>query len=158
GRPRRHVPVRPARAERLAAASDHIVLEMWEKWVFLATLAGVTCLTRAAIGDIVAAGGADLATALLEECRSVAQAAGYPPRPEALRAAVGRLANPGSAVTASMLGDVERRGRTEADHILGDLLRRRGVAEGDVSLLRVAYTALKAAEARARRERDAGGR
>ena len=29
-------------------------------------------------------------------------------------------------MTASMLGDVERRGRTEADHILGDLLRRRG--------------------------------
>src|SRR5262245_42763317 len=141
-----------------AAASDQIVLEMWEKWVFLAALAGITCLTRAAVGDIVAAGGADLATALLEECRSVAQAAGYPPRPGALQAGVGRLTNENSAVTASMLGDVERRGRTEADHILGDLLRRRGVAEGDVSLLRVAYTALKAAEARARRERDAGGR
>ena len=52
-----------------------------------------------------------------------------------------------------MLGDVERRGRTEADHILGDLLRRRGGdAEGDRSLLRLALVAVKAAEIRAGRE------
>ena len=141
-----------------AVASDRIVLEMWEKWVFLAALAGITCLTRSAVGDVVAAGGADLAAALLEECRSVAAAAGYPPRPESLQAALGRLTDAGSAVTASMLGDVERRGRTEADHILGDLLRRRGgAADGDRSLLRVAYTAVKAAEARAARELGAKG-
>ena len=141
-----------------AVASDRIVLEMWEKWVFLASLAGITCLTRSAVGDVVAAGGADLAAALLEECRAIAAAAGYPPRPESLQAALGRLTDAGSAVTASMLGDVERRGRTEADHILGDLLRRRGgVADGDRSLLRVAYTAVKAAEARAARELGAKG-
>jgi 2-dehydropantoate 2-reductase len=141
-----------------AAASDHIVQEMWEKWVFLAALAGVTCLTRSAVGDVVAAGGADLMLALLEECRAVAESAGYPPRAEPLKAAIGRLTNPKSVVTASMLGDIERGGRTEADHILGDLLRRRGGVTGsDRSLLRLVYTAIKAAEARARRERSAEG-
>jgi 2-dehydropantoate 2-reductase len=141
-----------------AAASDRIVLEMWEKWVFLAALAGITCLTRAAVGDVVAAGGADLAAALLEECRSVAVAAGYSPRPESLQAALRRLTDAGSTVIASMLGDVEQRGPTEADHILGDLLRRRGgIADGDRSLLRVAYTAVKASEARAARERRPKG-
>ena len=135
-----------------AVASDQILLVMWEKWVFLASLAGVTCLTRAAVGDIVAAGGADLAAALLEECRAIAAAAGYPPGADSLKASLARLTDPGSAVTASMLGDVERRGRTEADHILGDLLQRRGAAsDGDQSLLRVAYIAVKAA-ARAARE------
>ncbi|HJZ53498.1 MAG TPA: 2-dehydropantoate 2-reductase, partial [Gemmataceae bacterium] len=114
-----------------AVASDDVVQEMWEKWVFLAALAGMTCLTRSAIGDVVAAGGADLMLALLDECRAVAAAAGHPPRPGPWEAAVRRLAHPRSAVTASMLVDVERRGPTEADHILGDLLRRRGgVAEG----------------------------
>ena len=121
--------------------------------MFLASLAGITCLTRAAVGDIVAAGGADLAAALLEECRAIAAAAGYPPRADSLQGSLARLTDPGSSVTASMLGDVERRGRTEADHVLGDLLRRRGGAsEGDRSLLRVAYVAVKAAEARAARE------
>lgn len=40
---------------RLSAA---IVQEMWEKWVSIAALAGITCLMRATIGDIVGAGGA----------------------------------------------------------------------------------------------------
>src|SRR5262249_58855161 len=81
-----------------AEASDRIVLEMWEKWVFLAALAGITCLTRSAVGDVVAAGGADLAAALLEECRAVAAAPGYPPRPASLQAAPRRPTAPPSAV------------------------------------------------------------
>ncbi len=140
-----------------AVASAVVVQEMWEKWVFLAALAGITCLTRAAVGDIVAAGGTDLALALLEECREVASAAGYPPRPEAFEASVARLTDVRSVVTASMLGDVERRGRTEADHVLGDLLRRRGPVPGaDRSLLRLAYAAVKAAGVRAAREAAPG--
>jgi 2-dehydropantoate 2-reductase len=52
-----------------------------------------------------------------------------------------------------MLGDVERQGRTEAEHVLGDLLRRPGRAsDGDRSLLPVAYVAVKAAQTRAARE------
>ena len=141
-----------------ARASNEIVLEMWEKWVFLATLAGVTCLMRAAIGDIVAAGGADLAASLLEECRSIAATAGWAPRPTFLETALGRLTGIGSTLTSSMLNDLERGGRTEADHILGDLLRRRGDAPAvDHSLLRLAYTALKASEARMARERNSRG-
>jgi 2-dehydropantoate 2-reductase len=136
-----------------AAPSDDVVQEMWEKWVFLAALAGITCLTRSAVGDVVTAGGTDLMLAFLEECRAVAAAAGHPPRPGPWELAVRRLTHPRSTVTASMLGDIERRGTTEGDHILGDLLRRRGgAAEGDRSLLRLAYTAVSAAEARAARE------
>jgi len=134
-------------------ASEEIVLEMWEKWVFLASLAAITCLTRSAVGDIITAGGANLAAALFDECRAIATAAGYPPRLDSIRASLGRLTDSGSEVTASMLGDIERRGRTEADHVLGDLIRRRGVvSDGDRSLLRVAYIAVKAGEARAARE------
>jgi 2-dehydropantoate 2-reductase len=135
-----------------AVPSDEIVLVMWEKWVFLAALAAMTCLTRSSVGDVVAAGGADLGAALLDECRQIAAAAGHPPRLDSLKASLRRLTNPISAVTASMLDDVERRGRTEADHILGDLLRRRSPADPGGSLLRVAYIAVKAAEMRATRE------
>ena len=62
------------------AASRQIMLEMWEKWTFLATLAGATCLLRGSIGEIGAApGGRDFTMCLLEECRAIATAAGYPP-------------------------------------------------------------------------------
>ena len=57
------------------------------------------------------------------------------------------LTAPGSALTASMLRDIERTAPVEADHILGDLLRRAGPA-ADTSLLRVAYSHTKAYEAR----------
>jgi 2-dehydropantoate 2-reductase len=142
-----------ASAKFEAVASDRIVHVMWEKWVFLASLAGITCLARSAVGDIVAAGGADLAAALLDECRAIATGNGYPPRPESLKASLARLTDPQSPMTASMLDDVERRGRTEADHVLGDLLKRRApAADEQRSLLRLAYVAVKAAEARAARE------
>lgn len=129
-------------------ASDDVVLAMWEKWVFLATLAGVTCLMRAAIGEVVHAGGTDLIRAMLEECRTIAEAHGQAPREGFLEMSRKRLTDPDSTLTASMLADLERGGPTEADHILGDLLRR-GEAVGVQSpLLRTAAVALRSQEAR----------
>ncbi len=58
--------------------SSNVLQAMWDKWLFLASLAGVTCLMRGSIGEIVAApGGAAAALALLDECRLVAEC-GHP--------------------------------------------------------------------------------
>jgi 2-dehydropantoate 2-reductase len=135
-----------------ARISAVILLEMWEKWVMLASLASVTCLMRASVGDIAAAGGANLALRLLEECGTVAEGAGFAPRPEFLERAGGVLTAAGSPFTASMLRDIERGGRIEGDHILGDLIRRGERTLPERSLLRLAYTHLKAYEARRSRE------
>jgi len=144
-----------AGAKAEARASDAILQEMWEKWVFIATAAGITCLMRAAIGDIVSAGAADLATSLLGECVAIAARQGFPPRDAALQRFHGMFTTPGSALTASMLRDVERNARTEVDHVLGDLLRRGGTPADPRSLLRIAHAHLAAYEAR--RTRTAGG-
>jgi 2-dehydropantoate 2-reductase len=58
----------------------------------------------------------------------------------------------GSTFAASMLRDVERGAPTEADHILGDLIRRGGDGPKDFALLRIAYAHLRAYEARRKRE------
>jgi 2-dehydropantoate 2-reductase len=132
--------------------SESMVLEMWEKWSFLATLAGSTCLMRATIGDIVAApGGLAFIEALMEECRSIAEAAGYAPRPTAMDNTRKTLTAEGSAFTASMLRDIEGGARIEADHIIGDLIARAPDAAGHPVLDRV-YTHLKAYENRRTRE------
>ena len=137
--------------------SSVILLEMWEKWVFLATLAGITCLMRSAIGDIAAAGGAHLAVELLEECRSIATSAGFAPRAEFLEQTRSIITAPGSLLTASMLRDIEAGAPIEADQILGDLVRRGNrVLGADRPLLRLAYMHLKAYEARRDREKAAG--
>jgi 2-dehydropantoate 2-reductase len=139
-----------------SCASSVILLEMWEKWVFLATLAGITCLMRSAIGDVAAAGGAHLALEVLEECRSIAARQGFTTRPEFLERTRSTVTAAGSRLTASMLRDIERGARIEADHILGDLVRRGSqVLNADHSLLRLAYMHLKAYESRRDREKVA---
>jgi 2-dehydropantoate 2-reductase len=155
---------RTARVDAIAATlsnarftlqlSDAIVQEMWEKWVFIATTAGITCLMRAAIGDVVAAGAADLATALLEEGAAIAASQGFSPRAPFLERTRAMITAPGSTITASMLRDIERGAPVEADHILGDLLRRAG-DRNRASLLRIAHAHTKAYEARRAREQAA---
>src|SRR6266513_2057629 len=64
-----------------SVASENIVQEMWEKWVFLATLAACTCLMRTSVGNILAApGGRDFILGMLDECSAVAAAEGHDPR------------------------------------------------------------------------------
>ena len=133
-----------------ARLSDEIRLEMWEKWVFIATAAGITCLMRAAVGDYVAAGATDLATGLLTECASIAAEQGFPPRDPALERARAAMTAAGSALKASMLRDIEGGKPVEGDQILGDLLRRARNPD-DRSLLRVATLHVKAYEAALRR-------
>jgi 2-dehydropantoate 2-reductase len=133
--------------------SNAVLLEMWEKWVLLATFAGMTCLMRGAIGDIVAAGAAGLTEALLEECRHIAASEDQMIRPDVLQRIRTVATQAGSTFMASMLRDLERGTRTEADHVLGDLLHRQSeLAVNSPPLLRIAYLHLKTYEARRARE------
>ena len=127
-------------------ASSTILNDMWEKWVFLAALAGITCLMRAAIGDIVTAGSASIALELFKECGSIAEQAGYPPRMPFIERSRGVLTAAGSSLAASMLRDIERGGRIEAEQIIGDLLRRNPANGKDTPLLQLVHAHLKVYE------------
>lgn len=136
-------------------SSEIVLVEMWEKWVFLATLAASTSLMRATIGDIVASpGGRDYVAGLYEECLSVARASGVAPREKVVAQALKMLTGEGSPLTASMMRDIEGGNRIEADHIVGDLIARGREKAPGASLARLdlAYTHLKAYEARKARE------
>jgi 2-dehydropantoate 2-reductase len=137
-----------------AQLSDDILHEMWEKWVFIASAAATTSLMRAAIGDIVAANAVHIPTQLLRECAAIAAENGFAPREKASAIALSVLTAPGSLFTASMLRDIEQRSRIEADHIVGDLLRR--ASNAGTPLLATAYAHLRAYEARREREARAG--
>jgi 2-dehydropantoate 2-reductase len=144
-----------SRAPLDAVLADDIMLELWEKYVLLATLAAMTCLMRASVGDIMATGeGEALMEETLEACVRTAAAAGHPPREKALAGARKFLFERGSAFTASMLRDMEGGQRTEADHIVGDMLKRARAAGIDPGPLREAYAHLQAYQARRKR---AGG-
>jgi len=132
--------------------SEDIEQDMWEKFVLLASLAAMTCLMRASVGEIVsAADGETLMREALSTCIAAASAAGHAPRAESLQRTESMLFARGSAFTASMLRDLEAGGRVEADHIVGDMLRRARAAGADVRLLTAAFCHLQAYEARRQR-------
>ena len=83
-------PARPALVELGAAIKKagldggvhaNIVQDLWDKWVFLCTLAALCCLMRGTSGDILeAAEGQAIVEETVEECRKVAAASGHDPR------------------------------------------------------------------------------
>jgi 2-dehydropantoate 2-reductase len=129
-----------------AQLSLHILHDMWEKWVFIATMAGITCLMRAAVGDIEVAGGTSIALELFEECSAIAGKNGYIVRPVVGERIRKTLTTPGSTLMASMLRDVEGHRKTEHEHILGELLARAQGAGAPV--LEISLAHLRAYEAR----------
>jgi len=130
-----------------ALPSDNVIQDMWEKWVFLASIAASTSLMRAPIGAIVAApGGKDFLLGILDECTAVAKAAGHEPGGPFFQRIKGMLTAEGSPGTASMFRDIKAGGKVEADHVIGDMIARADAAKIPVPKLRTAYTHLKAYE------------
>jgi 2-dehydropantoate 2-reductase len=130
-----------------SVASEHVVQEMWEKWVFLASLAAFTCLMRTSVGNILAApGGRDFILGMLDEVSAIATAEGHAPRAPFLERTRGMLTAEGSQMTASMFRDIKAGAKVEADHVIGDLVARADAAKIPVPKLRTAYTHLKAYE------------
>ena len=130
-----------------ATASEHIMQDRWEKWVFLASLAAATCLMRTSVGNILAvAGGRDFLLGMLDECSAIASAEGYAPGGPFFQRTRVLLTAEGSPMTASMFRDVKAGFPVEADHVIGDLVARADAAKVPAPKLRIAYTHLKAYE------------
>ncbi|MCZ8250922.1 MAG: 2-dehydropantoate 2-reductase [Hylemonella sp.] len=132
-----------------SAYSEDIEQVLWNKWVFLATLAGMTTVCQGTVGEILATPeGEALTRQMFAECCAVAAAQGQAISVEEQGKALAMLTQKGSAFTASMLRDLHGGQRTEHEHILGDMVRRGGSAGVKVDLLRLAWThmAVRAAQ------------
>lgn len=138
-----------ATAQFDSVLAENVMQDMWEKFVFITSLASMTCLMRASVGEIVATNeGKALNEAMFAACEAVSAASGYPIRQQARTRGLEFLTKAGSPMTASMLRDLESGGRVEADQIVGDMLRRGRALGAEVSLLRVAYAHLQAYQQR----------
>ena len=128
-------------------ASEAIMQDMWEKFVQLSTLAGITCLMRASIGDILAVpNGEQSIFRLFAECCGVATASGFEPRAPFIEFDRKLFTTLDSPLKASMLRDIERGSITEAEHILGDMANRARTLGIDTPLLDLARAHVAAYE------------
>ncbi|MDE3724644.1 ketopantoate reductase family protein [Nocardiopsis sp. N85] len=108
-----------------ATAVEDAMRELWDKWVFLATMGACNCLMRAPIGRVNSAeGGRDFTRAVFEEAAAVAAASGHPLRPETRERADAMVGDTTASTTTSLYWDLTRGNPVEADHIVGDLVAR----------------------------------
>lgn len=120
---------------------ENIEQALWDKWVFLATLAGMTTLCRGSVGDIVATQyGKDLSEKMFVECCAIAASQGRPINESTQSTALETLTKEGSPFTASMLRDLLAGKKDEHEHILGDLIGFANLSSIDCSLLKIAYS------------------
>lgn len=145
------------RCERIAAAfapasfdarcSAHVLADLWQKFAFMSAGAALTSLMRASVGDIVATPeGERIARELVTDCAAIASAAGFPVSEKGAGFAEHMLVSAGSVFKASMLRDIEAGRRVEADHLVGDMIRRGRELGQPVHWLEAAFAHLKAYE------------
>jgi 2-dehydropantoate 2-reductase len=129
--------------------NPNINQDLWDKWIMLATIAGMCSSMRGTVGDIMETeDGATIVLETLDESCKVATAEGHAPSNKVLAGIQTMLTTKGSKAVASILGDMEKAGPAEGKQIVGDMLgraRKHGIAAPN---LRFAYTHLQTYEAR----------
>lgn len=121
--------------------SENIEQSLWDKWVYLSTLAGMTTLCRGHVGKIAAAPwGIETMTSFYAETCAIAAANGFPTKESAQKRSLDLLTKVGSSFAASMMRDLTQGNMTEHEHILGEMIKR-GVQKGIACpLLKAAHT------------------
>lgn len=122
-----------------AALSNRILYDLWDKFTFIATMAGITCLMRGSIDEILKVpSGKELIIQLLKECSTVSEREGFALEPHIFSIYLEHLVGPSFGLKSSMLRDIEKSHRTEVEHILGDMLNRAYKHDLSTPLLEIA--------------------
>ena len=125
---------------------DRITDALWEKWIFIAAAGVVTCLFRAPVGAIMAAGGEPQIIRIVDELEAIAAAAGHPVSAKARTMTLSMLAAEGSSFTSSLYRDVTAGLPSETEHILGHLASTADSHNVDTPLLDLTLVQLRAGE------------
>lgn len=133
--------------ETILAAN--IAREMWMKLTHLCTLAAMTSLLRANVGEInrTAEGKALFREVFATHCE-VATREGHAPDDGYKKFWIDTFTRDNIPAEASLLRDMEKGGAIEGDHILGFMLERVRAHRLADTLHRLAYTGAKAYEQR----------
>ncbi|HEY9280595.1 MAG TPA: 2-dehydropantoate 2-reductase [Eoetvoesiella sp.] len=132
-----------------AKVSTNIMRELWMKIVHLSTVAGMTCLMRANLGEIIRTPeGSVLLKSFLQANADIAAHAGYQPDDIFMRNYHDLFSQRDSLYEASMARDLEKGGLIESEQILGFMLKKCREAGLSDTLHVAAYTHVKAYEER----------
>jgi 2-dehydropantoate 2-reductase len=127
-----------------AELSSHIMQDMWDKWVMIATLGLNTCLLNGNIGQINSVPDGDaVILESINECAGIAQASGYPTSKAVIDLLRQTGADKSSKLTSSMFRDMQQGANVEVEAILGDLLKHGQAHQLKTPLLQAACVRLR---------------
>jgi 2-dehydropantoate 2-reductase len=133
-----------AGADIQAEAVEDGRIPIWEKFIFLVSLAGFTGASRLPIGPIWA--DADCRARLLEGCREVerlARAEGVPVAQDTIERIATYVASIPGSMRSSLLIDLSQGKRIEVEALQGAVVRRAARAGLDVPIMSTLYAVLK---------------
>jgi 2-dehydropantoate 2-reductase len=129
--------------------SERIVTDMWHKYLFIATMSGVTTLFRAPIGPIRAGEyGQDVILTLAKEIGAVMRAHGAPIADGIEEKQLAQMNEMAPEMKSSMQRDMEKGQMVEVDHLQGYLLQLAKEYQIETPLLKAVYHNLKIYEQR----------
>ena len=123
-----------------ASLSNNIDQDVWEKWIFIATLAGATTLFKTSLDKInMSREGMMFIMGLFNECCQISKLNGFEIREEVKNIHESFFVNKNSKVKASMLIDMEKKSITEHEHIFKELIKL-GINKGfESNILKIIY-------------------
>ncbi len=127
-----------------AVISEDITLDLWKKWIFIATVAGATTLFGSTLGEISNHEvGKKTLTDLYKECRSIAEFNGYTIEDDEANSVLNNITFRDSPIKASMQRDVEKNAFTEHEEIFGHLISKAQNYNFDSPILTSCYLKMK---------------
>lgn len=124
--------------------SENIEQDMWHKYLFIATLSGVTSLFRAPIGPIREQEyGLQTIKKVLLETTEIMRALGAPLAPDIDAVQLNRVKEIGYEMKSSLQRDMEKQMPIEGDHFFGYLLEKAKDKGIEAPTLTAIYTNLK---------------
>jgi len=123
--------------------SDNINQDMWQKYLFITTMSGITSLIESPIGPIMeSTNGRNTVESLLNEIAEVMYKIGAPIRETIANDLLQKISGMGYDMKSSMQRDMEKSLPLEADHLQGFLLRHANKQNIPVPILETIYTKL----------------
>ncbi|WP_459501311.1 2-dehydropantoate 2-reductase [Bacillus sp. C1] len=127
--------------------SNHIVQDMWHKYLFITVMSGVTTLMRAPIGPIRESdGGRDLIRNLFEEVAQIMKVSGAPIQDHIVDEHMKTIDKISYDMKSSMQRDMEKGSSIEGEYLQGYLLKLAKQLHIDAPLLKIIYQNLKVYE------------
>ncbi len=115
---------------------ENIMQHMWNKFIYISVLSGITCFFKSKTGPIIKTKcGKNTLYDLLKECTLIANKSKFPIKQSYIQKKLEILLNDNLNLSSSTYEDMVSEGRIESEQIIGDMVNRGRYLELNIPIL-----------------------